>query len=132
MRERLIRVLLLGVVILVIAIVAKALASGQGGVTTLPNLPIGEKIEELGEKVLGKAVQILPGAPDLGETVQEKEEGQVAGEADEAEPIKEPAENVQKQTEILIEAIKELPQDQIEAIKKQIYKEMCEGLLKEE
>lgn len=117
---------------MLIAGVAKTLAGRQGSSLALPHFPIGESLENLGEKVLGKAVQILPGAPDLGETVQEKEEGQVAGEADEVEPIKEPAENVQKQTEILIETIKELPQDQLEAIKKQIYKEICEGLLKEE
>lgn len=117
---------------MLIAGVAKALAGRQESSLALPYFPIGESLENFGEKVLGKAVKILPGAPDLGETVQEKEEGQVAGESDEAEPIKEPAENVQKQTEILIETIKELPQDQLEAIKKQIYKEMCEGLLKEE
>lgn len=116
---------------MLIAGVAKALAGRQGSSLALPHFPIGENLENFGEKVLGKAVKMLPGAPNLGEATQE-EEGQVAGEADEVEPIKEPAENVQKQTEILIEAIKELPQDQIEAIKKQIYKEMCEGLLKEE
>ena len=101
--------------------------------------PIKTEIEGLGEEVLGKIVDVLPGAPNLEEVAPKGElsqEGEVKGEenqaASETEPFEEPVQNVQKQTEVLIETIKELPQDQIEAIKKQIYKEFCEGLLKEE
>ena len=46
------------------------------------------------------------------------------------EPIMEPAQNIQEQTQALIESIKRLPEDQIEAIRKQVYKEVCDGLLK--
>lgn len=124
MRERLTRIFLLGLAALLIIALAKGLADWQsqtkvaGGSTSLPQLPIKEKIENLGEKVLGKAIRLLPGAPDL-------EIGQ------ETEPIEEPVNNIQQQTEALIEAIKKLPQDQLEATKKQIYKEFCEGALKE-
>lgn len=124
MRERLTRIFLLGLAALLTIALAKGLADWQtqskvaGESTGLPHLPIKEKIEDFGEKVLGKAIKILPGAPDL-EIDQE------------AEPIEEPVKNIHEQTESLIEAIKKLPQDQLEATKKQLYKEFCEGALKE-
>lgn len=127
MRERLIRIFLLGLAALLIIVLAKGLADWQtqqkvaGESISLPRLPIKEKIEDFGEKVLGKAIKVLPGAPDL----------EVNQEDQETEPIEEPVSNVQQQTEALIEAIKKLPQDQLEATKKQLYKEFCEGALKE-
>lgn len=42
------------------------------------------------------------------------------------EPIAEPVENVQSQTDSLLESIKKLPEDQVEAIKKQLFKEFCQ------
>lgn len=83
----------------------------------------------MGEKVLGTVVEKLPKAPNLEEVELEGESVPENQETQEAEPIEEPVQNIQSQTQVLIETIKELPQDQIEAIKKQIYKELCEGLL---
>ncbi len=45
-----------------------------------------------------------------------------------AEPIEEPVKNIESQTETLIESLKSLPQDQLEAIKKQVFKEVCQSL----
>ena len=124
MRDRLTRIFLLGLAALLIIALAKGLADWQGQQrvagesVSLPQVSVKEKLEDLGEDILEKAIKILPGAPDL-EIDQE------------AEPIEEPVKNVQQQTEVLIETIKKLPEDQIEAIKKQIYKEFCEGVLKE-
>lgn len=89
---------------------------------------LGEKVENLGGMILGKAVGALPNAPQLEEI--EKETKQEAEEsADQSgEPIAQPVENVREQTESLLETIKELPQEQIEAIKKQIFKEACKRL----
>lgn len=125
MRESLLRILIfLGIVGLLVFVV-QSLARWQnqskiaGESISLPIIPVKEKLEEFGEDVLGKAVSILPGAPDLGVN-------------QETEPIEEPMENVQKYTEALIEALKKLPEDQLEATKKQIRKEFCEGVLGEE
>lgn len=84
----------------------------------LPELSI-EKLQS--EDILGTASQAI-----LERRKQADQDNQ------EAEPIAEPVENVQEQTETLIETIKQLPQDQVEAIKKQIYKDICEELMGEE
>ena len=127
MRERLTRIFLLGLAALLIIAFAKGLADWQGQQkvagesVNLPQISVKEKLEELGGDILGKAVKLLPGAPDLGVNQVDQE----------TEPIEEPVKNVQQQTQTLIEAIKKLPQDQLEATKKQIQKEFCEGVLKE-
>ena len=137
MRERLTRIFIIVIVALVIISLAKAVADWQnqskvaGESTSLPQLPIKEKIEDLGEKILGKTIKVLPGAPKLEEVDQVNQDNQVNREAQETEPIEEPVKNVQQQTQVLIEAIKKLPEDQVEAIKKQLYKEFCEVLLEE-
>ena len=92
----------------------------SSGTANLAEMPVKERLEEMGGEILGKAVEILPGVP--GETKEETPK---------TEPIEEPVQNVQNQTQILIEAIKKLPEDQLEAIKKQLYQEVCEGVLKE-
>lgn len=132
MRERLTRILIIIIVALLIISLAKVLTDWQskqkvaGESLKVPTAPVKEKIEDLGEDILGKAVEVLPGAPRMEKVDQDNQVNQ------ETEPIEEPVKNVEKQTEILIETIKELPQEQVEAIKKQIYKEFCEGLLGEE
>jgi len=78
---------------------------------------IKKSLQGTGEKVLGEAVKHLPQAPNLDEAV----EGEV-------EPIQAPVDNIQKQTSQLIEDIKSLPQDQLEAVKKQVFKELCSVL----
>lgn len=135
MRERLIRILIIIMAALVIVAVAKALADWRnqqkiaGESVSLPQVSVKEKLEDLGEDILGKVIEVLPGEPKIETVDQVDQDSQVNQEDQETEPIEEPVKNVEKQTEILIQTIKELPQDQIEAIKKQIYKEICEPLL---
>lgn len=49
----------------------------------------------------------------------------IGSEEGEVEPIAEPVSNLQGQTRTLLEAVKELPKDQAEAVKKQLCKEIC-------
>lgn len=72
--------------------------TSQNKSISLPQIPI----EKIGEAVLGSAAHSLP--------------------------INQPVENVQSQTQQLLESIKKLPADQLEAIKKQLLKEFCEQL----
>ena len=135
MRERLLRIFIIGAAALLIISVAKTVADwrGQTGKSRepreLPSVSLKDKLEDLGGEILGKTVKVLPGAQNISQISQEVEVEQ-AGE--ETEPIEEPVKDVQRQTEILIELIKKLPEDQMEAIKEQIYKEVCEGVLSKE
>jgi hypothetical protein len=138
MKERLTRILIFSLIVLVTIVVIKGLSDrirqskAKGETIDLPQVPVKEELEDLGEKVLGEAAKILPGAPKFEEVEESEEVEQTNQEVESTEPIKEPVKDVQKQTEILIETIKELPQDQLEAIKKQIWKEVCEEILIEE
>ena len=124
--ERLKRVFLLIIVALVAIGLVKVSVGMMGetkissGPVNLTEMPVKERLEEMGGEILGKAVEILPDMP-----------GETKVETKTPEPIEEPVQNVQNQTQILIEAIKKLPEDQLEAIKKQLYQEVCEGVLKE-
>ncbi len=115
-----VRLLLVGIVAGLILLAIKNMVEGQGG-QSLIGQPL--KLPELSidtgqiEEILGTASEKI-----LGE---KKEEGETA-------PIAEPVEKIQSQTEELIESVKKLPEDQIKAIKEQIYQEFCEGLLEGE
>lgn len=136
MRERLTRIFIIAIAALVVISLAKGVADWrskarvEGESVSFPPAPVKEKLENLGENILGEVVEILPGAPDLGVN-QVDQDNQVNQENQETEPIEEPVKNVQQQTQTLIEAIKKLPEDQVKAVKKQIYKEFCEGLIEE-
>ncbi len=130
MKERLIRIFIIILIALGVVVLVKSLVDWQGQsageATGLPQLSIKEKVENLGEQVLGKAVMFLPGAPDLAIEEHQEETAQ------EPEPIEKPVKDIEDLTEALIKALKALPQDQLEATKKQIRKEFCEGILSEE
>ena len=132
MQNRLVRLLLIGLAGAIVIFGFKAL-SGAGSAKSILK-PIGEKIENIGENILGTAVKILPSPPVFEDVKDETSDGEVlnADDKEDTEPIEEPVKNIEKQTEIIIEQIKNLPKDQVEAIKKQIYKEMCEVLEGEE
>ena len=131
MQNRLVRLLLAGLAGAVVIFGFKAL-SGGGAKSILK--PVGEKIENIGENILGTAVKILPNPPVFEDVKDETADGKVlnADDKEDTEPIEEPVKNIEKQTEVIIEQIKNLPKDQVDAIKKQIYKEMCEVLEGEE
>jgi hypothetical protein len=124
--ERLKRVIFVIFGALLAIVLVKVLVGAMGetkissGPSDLASMPVKEKLKEVGGEILGTAVSILPGVPG-----ENREENQTP------EPIEEPAQNVQNQTQILIDLIKKLPEDQVEAIKKQLYQEVCEGVLKE-
>jgi len=100
--------------------------SKQSGVeVSFPSQKISQGVESLGGQILGAVLKVLPGMPGL-------EEIEIKSESQEAEPIVEPVSNVREQTELLLEAVKDLPQDQIEAVKKQVYQDFCLGLIEEE
>lgn len=113
-KQRLIRISLLIGAAAIVMVGAKQIAS-QNKSITIPQIPIGT----MGEAVLGSAAQSLPQI--FGQVVKKNEN----------EPISQPAENIQNQTQQLMESIKKLPQDQLEAIKKQLLKEFCEQLNRE-
>ncbi|MBU1126893.1 hypothetical protein KKF11_00935 [Patescibacteria group bacterium] len=131
MQNRLVRLLLAGLAGAVVIFGFKAL-SGGGAKSILK--PVGEKIEDIGESILGAAVKVLPNPPVFEDVKDETSDGKVlnADDKEDTEPIEEPVKNIEKQTEVIIEQIKNLPKDQVDAIKKQIYKEMCEVLEGEE
>jgi hypothetical protein len=110
-KQRLIRVSLLLGAAAIVLVGAKKI-TGQNKSITLPEI----SIERIGETVLGSAAQSLPQI--FGKVITENKD----------EPISQPVENVQNQTQQLIESIKKLPADQLEAVKKQLLKEFCEQL----
>jgi hypothetical protein len=144
MKERLVRLLLITAVALLTLVSAKGLVGWQarqqaeGKSIALPNW----SFEEIGRNVLGSVSQVLRPQETPLETKTEEESGgeengQVWGSEneigkEETEPIAEPAKKIQRQTDDLIESLKKLPEDQLKAIKRQLYKEFCEEILKEE
>lgn len=109
--ERFFRLLILiGVGFLVVA-VAKNFARQSGASLSLPkfNLPKLSDQDGSPKEILNQVLSEV----DLGEKVQD-------------EPIAEPVEGIQDQTQSLIESLKQLPQDQLEAVKEQVYQEICQ------
>jgi len=89
----------------------------------LPGEAVTSKFEEFGEDVLGKAVEILPGSSQLKEKVVEKETQTTS-------TVKS-TKIIETQTKEIIEIIKQLPQDQMDQLKKQVFKDFCQEVLKE-
>jgi len=93
-----------------------------------PTETVTEKIEDLGEKVLGKAVEILPGGNKIKEIKEEEKEGKTAKieiQPDQAPKI------LENQTKEIIEILKQLPEKQLKQIKKQIFKDFCQEIMGE-
>ena len=93
----------------------------------IPTETVTEKIEELGEKVLGKAVEILPG----GEKIKEGKkvvENQTQTTKIEIQP-NQATKILENQTKEIIEVLKQLPEEQLKQIKKQIFKDFCQEIM---
>lgn len=131
-RERLVRILLVGLAGLLSLGAVKGVAEWQekqsavGKKILLPTKQISKKIEDFGGKVLGRAIKILPGGEKLKEKVEQEEEVEKQ-ENKETEAV----ETIETQTQEIIEVIKELPEEQLEKIKKQVFKEFCQEVCKE-
>jgi len=88
----------------------------KGESIALPTQLVVDKLEEVGAGVLGKAAEVLPGRPQLPVTSTVQTETTKV---------------IETQTNEIIEIIKQLPQSQLDKIKKQIFKDFCEQVLKE-
>jgi DNA-binding ferritin-like protein len=128
-KERLKRILIiLGVMILVL-LLGKVFADWQkakqaaGESFSLPIKQIGEKIEDIGEEILGTAIQVLPGRTER-EEIKDETKTETVGEEKVVKQLK-------IQTQEIIEVIKELPAEQVDQIKKQIFKDFCQKVLEE-
>ena len=135
-RERLIRFLLVGLAAILILGVTEGLVGRRekrkaaGKTISLPTEQIGEKIENVGENVLGRVIKILPRSEKLEEKIKEEEE-QEKGEG-QKETKRETIKIIETQTKEIIEIIKKMPADQVKQIKRQIFKEFCQEILIEE
>jgi hypothetical protein len=99
----------------------------QKGALIFPTKQIGSSLGKMGEKVLGKAAGVLPGDNALKEKLQPQQEEESTPESQVTDPVK----IIESQTTQIIETLKELPAEQVEKIKKQIFKNFCEEILKE-
>jgi len=100
----------------------QAKRKAEGKSASLPTKEMGEKISNFGQDILGKAIGSIPGNEGLKERLI-KVETRVP-----VEGVKE-VERIEIQSQEVIEIIKELPQEQAEKIKKQIFREFCQNVL---
>ena len=128
---RLKRILVILAILVFLAFGAKVFADWQakreaeGEPFSSPTEQIGEKVSEFGQDVLGRTVDIIPGSEGLKERFIKVETiKEVEGETK--------VEKIEIQTQEIIKIIKELPQEQAENIKKQIFREFCESILEVE
>jgi len=138
-KDRLKRILIIIFVAFLVLAGAKVFADwqgkkkAQGEVLSLPTAEVGEKISDFGEQVLGKVVEVLPGNSALKQKIiiekeSSSEENQTTAQGStETEKV----EKVEIKTQEIIEIIKELPAEQLENIKKQIFKDFCQKILEE-
>jgi hypothetical protein len=117
--QRLIRLLIIGLIAGVVVLIAK----NAGGL----KFDLGSQTSKFSSQLFGQI-----GLEKSLVSVSEKilgEEVKLKNEADgEIEPIAEPVNDIQNQTQTLLDSIKKLPEDQLKAVKKQLYKEFCEQL----
>ena len=99
-----------------------------GASVSLPTEEITQKIEDFGEKVLGRVVEILPGGDKVKEIKEEEKENKtdkIEIQAGQATKI------LENQTKEIIEVLKQLPEEQLKQIKKQIFKDFCQEIMGE-
>jgi len=111
----------------------KRKASGQP--ISLPLKDISVQINNLGEEVLGNAISIIPGSSDLKEKILEKPTPTVAKESPSSSGQEGSQTIVTKETvsntEVIIQMLKDLPAEQLDKIKKQVFKDFCQQILEE-
>ena len=127
----------IGVILLLAALFAvgaKAFADYQnkqkaaGKNVTLPTDQIKEKISDFGQQILGNAIEVIPGAGGLKEKLIIEKQVSVENAQGEEKQV----ERIEIQTQEIINVIKELPADQVDKVKKQIFKDFCQEILEEE
>jgi len=136
-KDRLKRILIILLVAILVAGGVKVFADWQkkqkdkGQILSLPTQQIGEKIADLGEQVLGKAIEIVPGGSGLKEKLKAKTTPTPTTSQTTPETVVQ-TERVETKTQEIIEMIKELSAAELENIKKQFFKDFCQEILKEE
>ncbi len=138
-KDRLKRLLIVFLVIGLLLIGGKVFADWQtkkkasGESISLPTQQIGEKINDLGEQVLGKAMEIIPNSGGLKEKLKTEDasKSNTSQSNTEMETVVK-TEQVETKTQEIIKIIKELPVEQLEKIKKQIFKDFCQKVLEEQ
>lgn len=139
-KDRLKRVLILLVVIAFLLVGGKVFADWQdkrrasGQKLSLPIENIGNQINNLGEEVLGKAVSVIPGSNDLKEKILKQptptiNENYSSSGQETVQPSE--SQEAESKTEIIIQILKELPADQLDKVKKQVFKDFCQQILEE-
>ena len=111
----------------------KRKASGQSIALPLEN--ISAQINNFGEEVLGNAVSVIPGSNDLkekildkpGPTIVKESSSSSMQEGSQSTVVKETVSN----TEVIIQMLKDLPAEQLDKIKKQVFKDFCQQILAE-
>lgn len=104
-----VRLIIFILIVVITIVVAKSVLGGLRATSvSLPKSRLTALIEEKALRVLGEQV-----IPDF------------TSENGEPEPIAAPVSNLNRQAQDLLDAVKALPQDQYEAAKKQLCKEIC-------
>jgi hypothetical protein len=134
-KDRFKRILIVVFVVFLVLVGAKVFADWQGEkrtqgeVLSLPTKEISEKINDFGEQILGKAIEVLPGGTEIKEKIESQPEP--FSQVEEMIQETKPEEKVENKTQEIIEIIKQLPAEQLEIIKKQIFEDFCREILKE-
>jgi len=135
-KDRLKRIVIILVVAVLVFFAGKVFADWRtkkkiaGESASLPTQQIGEKISDFGENVLGKAIEILPGGSELKEKMKTENKPTPLVNQTDSQTVTQ-TERVETKTQEIIEIIKELPAEQLEAIKKQVFKDFCQKILEE-
>lgn len=130
-KARLIRISLLSIACLLVFGGVKAFATWRqthpGGLQdlklqSLPNFPIEEKVKGIEIQNITDVFQ--------GNKKQDQKQQEAITPTPEVKGVEAPVQNVQNQTQNLIESIKTLPEDQLNAIKQELFKGICEDISK--
>ena len=101
-----------------------------GASISLPIQQIGSKISDLGEQVLGKAIQILPGGNNLKEKLIPTSTPTLLPSQTTTGTATQTIE-VETKTQEIIQIIKELPAAELDNLKKQVFKDFCQKVMEE-
>ena len=86
-----------------------------------PTEVISNKLQDVGNNILGRAVEVLP----VGEKIKEE----IVSRETQTQETSEKTEILEAKTKGIIEVLKELPEEQFKQIKKQVFKDFCEKVM---
>ena len=136
-KDRLKRVLILLVLTAFLLVGGKVFADwnnkrkATGEEISLPLKDISTQINNLGEEVLGNAINVIPGSSDLKEKILKEPTPTVTVSSSSSSQEVSETEASESKTETIIQILKELPAEQLDKVKKQIFKDFCQQILEE-